>query len=123
MADIVKSGNFTALIGSSGPSETTLLDVLDNRKIISTIEGNIYMNGEHLANDFENLTDYCEQIDVHNPNEAMYKALQFPAYLCQFADVSKEEKNACVEQVLDLLKMQRIGDVLVGWKVKASLSG
>ncbi|CAO0794921.1 unnamed protein product [Mucor circinelloides] len=80
VADIVKSGNFTALIDSSGPSKTTLLDVLDNRKIIGTIEGNIYMN------------------DVHNPNEAMYKALQFPAYLCQFADVSKEEKNACVEQ-------------------------
>lgn len=80
------------------------------------------MNGEHLAKDFEHLTG-CEQIDVHNPNEAMYEVLQFPAYLCQFADISREEKNAYVEQVLDLLKMQKIGDVLVGWKVKASLSG
>lgn len=103
VADIVKSGKFTALMGSSGTSKTTLLDVLANRKTIGTIEGNIYMNGEHLANDFERLTGYCEQMDVHNLNEIVYEVLQFPAYLYQSADVSKEEKNAYAEQILDLL--------------------
>ncbi|KAL7318923.1 ATP-binding cassette transporter snq2 [Mucor circinelloides] len=103
VADIVKSGKFTVLMGSSGTSKTTLLDVLANRKTIGTIEGNIYMNGEHLANDFERLTGYCEQMDVHNLNEIVYEALQFPAYLYQSADVSKEEKNAYAEQILGLL--------------------
>ncbi|CAO3627721.1 unnamed protein product [Mucor fragilis] len=110
----VKPGSLTALMGSSGAGKTTLLDVLSRRKTIGTIEGNIYMNGEHLADDFERLTGYCEQMDVHNPNATVREALQFSAYLRQPAEVPKQEKDAYVEQILDLLEMQNIGDALVG---------
>ena len=114
VAGIVKPGHLTALMGSSGAGKTTLLDVLSRRKTIGTIDGNIYMNGENLANDFERLTGYCEQMDVHNPNATIREALQFSAYLRQSADVSKEEKDAYIEQILDLLEMKKIGDALVG---------
>ncbi|CAO3625872.1 unnamed protein product [Mucor fragilis] len=114
VAGIVKPGSLMALMGSSGAGKTTLLDVLAKRKTIGTMEGNIYMNGENLASDFERLTGYCEQMDVHNPNTTVREALQFSAYLRQSADVPKEEKDAYVEQILDLLEMQKIGDALVG---------
>lgn len=114
VAGIVKPGHLTALMGSSGAGKTTLLDVLARRKTIGTINGNIYMNGENLANDFERLTGYCEQMDVHNPNATVREALQFSAYLRQSADVPKNEKDEYVEQILELLEMERIGDALIG---------
>ncbi|OBZ88633.1 ABC transporter G family member 21 [Choanephora cucurbitarum] len=114
VSGIVKPGHLTALMGSSGAGKTTLLDVLARRKTIGKIEGQIYMNGEHLASDFERLTGYCEQMDVHNPNATVREALQFSAYLRQPADIPKEEKDAYVEQIIDLLEMKKIGDALVG---------
>ncbi|CAO3589784.1 unnamed protein product [Absidia cylindrospora] len=111
---IVKPGHLTALMGSSGAGKTTLLDVLAQRKTIGKIEGRIYMNGEPLGNDFERVTGYCEQMDVHNPNATVREALRFSAYLRQPADVPVEEKNAYVEQIITLLEMERIGDALIG---------
>ncbi|KAI9261221.1 ABC-2 type transporter-domain-containing protein [Helicostylum pulchrum] len=111
---IVKPGNLTALMGSSGAGKTTLLDVLAKRKTIGTIEGNIYLNGEPLANDFERITGYCEQMDVHNPNATVREALQFSAYLRQPSHVPQEEKDVYVEQIIDLMEMRKIADALVG---------
>ncbi|KAI8330865.1 ABC-2 type transporter-domain-containing protein [Chlamydoabsidia padenii] len=111
---IVKPGHLTALMGSSGAGKTTLLDVLAQRKTIGKIEGRIYMNGEPLGNDFERVTGYCEQMDVHNPNATVREALRFSAYLRQPADVSIEEKNEYVEQIIKLMEMEKIADALVG---------
>jgi ABC-type transport system involved in cytochrome c biogenesis ATPase subunit len=114
VAGIVKSGHITALMGSSGAGKTTLLDVLAKRKTTGSIDGNVYMNGETIADDFERITGYCEQIDVHNPNATVREALQFSAYLRQPADVPKKEKVEYVEQILELMEMQQIGDALIG---------
>ncbi|GAA5811509.1 hypothetical protein MFLAVUS_004946 [Mucor flavus] len=114
VSGIVKPGNLTALMGSSGAGKTTLLDVLARRKTIGTIGGNIYMNGEYLADDFERTTGYCEQMDVHNPNSTVREALRFSAYLRQPADVPKEEKDAYVEHILELMEMEKIGGALIG---------
>ncbi|EPB91141.1 hypothetical protein HMPREF1544_02021 [Mucor circinelloides 1006PhL] len=114
VAGIVKPGNLTALMGSSGAGKTTLLDVLAKRKTIGKIEGNIYLNGEALADDFERITGYCEQMDVHNPNATVREALRFSAYLRQPQEVSKEEKDDYVEQIIVLMEMQKIADALIG---------
>ncbi|KAF7723960.1 hypothetical protein EC973_001476 [Apophysomyces ossiformis] len=111
---IVKPGNLTALMGSSGAGKTTLLDVLAQRKTIGKIEGRIYMNGEPLGADFERVTGYCEQMDVHNPNATVREALKFSAYLRQPPEVPKEEKDAYVEQIIQLMEMEKIADALVG---------
>ncbi|KAI9304002.1 ABC-2 type transporter-domain-containing protein [Cunninghamella echinulata] len=111
---IVKPGHLTALMGSSGAGKTTLLDVLARRKTIGKIEGRIYLNGEPLDVDFERITGYCEQMDVHNPNATVREALRFSAYLRQPAEVPIEEKNEYVEQIIKLMEMEKIGDALVG---------
>ncbi|KAI8376507.1 ABC-2 type transporter-domain-containing protein [Radiomyces spectabilis] len=111
---IVKPGNLTALMGSSGAGKTTLLDVLAQRKTIGKVEGRIYMNGEPLNVDFERITGYCEQMDVHNPNATVREALKFSAYLRQSPEVPKEEKDAYVEQIIKLMEMEKIADALVG---------
>ncbi|KAG2223863.1 hypothetical protein INT45_012736 [Circinella minor] len=111
---IVKPGHLTALMGSSGAGKTTLLDVLSQRKTIGKIEGRMYMNSEKLFSDFERITGYCEQMDIHNPNATVREALKFSAYMRQPADVPKAEKDAYVEQIIELLEMENIADALIG---------
>jgi ABC-type multidrug transport system ATPase subunit len=111
---IVKPGHLTALMGSSGAGKTTLLDVLARRKTLGKVSGDIFLNGEVLMNDFERLTGYCEQMDVHQPAVTVREALRFSAYLRQPAEVSREEKNEYVEQIIQLLEMEDIGDAQIG---------
>jgi ABC-type multidrug transport system ATPase subunit/ABC-type multidrug transport system permease subunit len=111
---IVKPGHLTALMGSSGAGKTTLLDVLARRKTIGKVDGRLYLNGEALINDFERITGYCEQMDIHQPMVTVREALQFSANLRQPAEVSKKEKDAYVEQIIQLLEMYDIADAQVG---------
>ncbi|KAI8376506.1 ABC-2 type transporter-domain-containing protein [Radiomyces spectabilis] len=114
IAGIVKPGHLTALMGSSGAGKTTLLDVLARRKTLGKVEGRVYLNGEALMTDFERLTGYCEQMDIHQPAVTVREALQFSAYLRQPPEVPKAEKDEYVEQILQLLEMDDIGDAQIG---------
>ncbi|KAI7870595.1 ABC-2 type transporter-domain-containing protein [Spinellus fusiger] len=111
---IVKPGHLTALMGSSGAGKTTLLDVLARRKTTGKVEGTVYLNGEALMNDFERITGYCEQMDVHQPAVTVREALRFSAYLRQDASVPKAEKNEYVEKIIQLLEMEDIADAQIG---------
>lgn len=114
ISGIVRPGHLTALMGSSGAGKTTLLDVLAKRKTIGKVEGDVFLNNEALMNDFERITGYCEQMDIHQPAVTVREALQFSAYLRQDADVPKEEKDAYVETILTLLEMEDIADAQIG---------
>lgn len=114
VSGIVKPGHLTALMGSSGAGKTTLLDVLARRKTIGKVEGRIYLNNEALMNDFERITGYCEQMDIHQPAVTVREALRFSAYLRQDADVPQSEKDEYVEQIIQLLEMEDIADAQIG---------
>ncbi|KAG2208507.1 hypothetical protein INT47_010203 [Mucor saturninus] len=114
VSGIVRPGHLTALMGSSGAGKTTLLDVLARRKTIGKIDGRVYLNNEALMCDFERITGYCEQMDVHQPAVTVREALRFSAYLRQPKEVPKEEKDAYVESILELLEMEDIGDAQIG---------
>ncbi|KAI8968505.1 ABC-2 type transporter-domain-containing protein [Mycotypha africana] len=114
ISGVVRPGHLTALMGSSGAGKTTLLDVLARRKTIGKVEGGVYLNGEALMNDFERITGYCEQMDIHQPLVTVREALRFSAYLRQPADVPKEEKDEYVEQIIMLLEMDDIADAQIG---------
>ncbi|KAG1243016.1 hypothetical protein G6F68_015958 [Rhizopus microsporus] len=114
VSGLVRPGHLTALMGSSGAGKTTLLDVLARRKTIGKVEGRVYLNNEALMCDFERITGYCEQTDVHQPAVTVREALRFSAYLRHPSEVPKEEKDAYVEQILELLEMEDIGDAQIG---------
>jgi ABC-type multidrug transport system ATPase subunit/ABC-type multidrug transport system permease subunit len=114
VSGVVRPGHLTALMGSSGAGKTTLLDVLARRKTIGKVEGRVYLNNEALMCDFERITGYCEQMDVHQPAVTVREALRFSAYLRQPNEVPKEEKDAYVETILELLEMEDIGDAQIG---------
>ncbi|KAG0249180.1 hypothetical protein BG011_009523 [Mortierella polycephala] len=114
IAGLVRPGTMTALMGSSGAGKTTLLDVLAQRKNIGTITGHIEVDGQPLRRDFQRTTGYCEQLDVHVPECTVREALQFSAYLRQPTEVTKEEKDAYVDEIIRILEMENIADAMIG---------
>ncbi|KAJ3165711.1 hypothetical protein HDU88_003904 [Geranomyces variabilis] len=110
----IQPGAMTALMGSSGAGKTTLLDVLAKRKTIGTVEGQVFLNGRELGVDFERITGYCEQSDVHNPESTVREALRFSAIMRQDASVPLQEKYDYVEKVLEMMEMTELGDALIG---------
>jgi ATP-binding cassette, subfamily G (WHITE), member 2, SNQ2 len=110
----VKPGELTALMGASGAGKTTLLDVLADRKNVGVITGDVLIDGQRRGVEFQRGTAYCEQIDVHEDTQTVREALRFSAYLRQPYQVSKEEKDAYVEEVIALLEMESIADAKIG---------
>ena len=109
----VKPGTLTALMGASGAGKTTCLDVLAQRKNIDLASGDIFVNGRPRGSDFARSMAYAEQMDVHEGTATVREAMRFSAYLRQPFDVPKEEKNAYVEEMIELLELQDYADAIV----------
>ncbi|KAI0789262.1 ABC-2 type transporter-domain-containing protein [Abortiporus biennis] len=109
----VKPGTLTALMGASGAGKTTCLDVLAQRKNIGVITGDMLVDGCPLASDFARGTAYAEQMDVHEGTATVREAMRFSAYLRQPAHISKEEKDAYVEEMIELLELQDLSEAIV----------
>lgn len=110
----VKPGQLTALMGASGAGKTTLLDVLASRKNIGVITGDVFVDGKPKGTAFQRGTSYAEQLDTHESTQTVREALRFSAYLRQPYEVSKEEKDQYVEEVIALLEMENIADAIIG---------
>jgi ATP-binding cassette, subfamily G (WHITE), member 2, SNQ2 len=93
--------------------KTTCLDVLAQRKNIGTVTGDLLVDGRPLTSDFARGTAYAEQMDVHEGTATIREAMRFSAYLRQPASVSKEEKDAYVEEMIELLELQDLSEALV----------
>ncbi|TBU62153.1 ABC-transporter [Dichomitus squalens] len=109
----VKPGTMTALMGASGAGKTTCLDVLAQRKNIGVVSGTLLLDGKPLDLDFARNTAYAEQMDVHEGTATVREAMRFSAYLRQPVEVSKEEKDQYVEEMIEVLELQDLADALV----------
>jgi ABC-type multidrug transport system ATPase subunit len=55
----------------------------------------------------------AEQVDIHEVTATVREALRFSAYLRQPYHISQDEKDAYVEEVLDLLELHDLADAIV----------
>ncbi|PHH60547.1 hypothetical protein CDD81_1552 [Ophiocordyceps australis] len=110
----VKPGTLTALMGVSGAGKTTLLDVLAQRTTMGVITGDRLVSGRPLDNSFQRKTGYVQQQDLHLETATVRESLRFSALLRQPKTVSKKEKYAFVEEVIDMLNMQEFANAVVG---------
>ena len=55
----------------------------------------------------------AEQMDVHEGTATIREAMRFSAYLRQPFSVPKEEKDAYVEEMIELLELQDLADAMV----------
>lgn len=58
-------------------------------------------------------TPIAEQMDVHEGTATVREAMRFSAYLRQPFEVPKEEKDAYVEEMIELLELQDLADAMV----------
>lgn len=110
----VKPGTLTALMGVSGAGKTTLLDVLAERTTMGVITGDMFVNGKPRGANFQRNTGYVQQQDLHLETATVRESLQFSAMLRQPPTVSKQEKYAFVEEVIQMLNMEEFADAVVG---------
>lgn len=110
----VKPGTLTALMGVSGAGKTTLLDVLAQRTTMGVITGDMFVNGRPLDASFQRNTGYVQQQDLHLETATVRESLRFSAMLRQPKTVSKAEKHAFVEDVIQMLNMGDFADAVVG---------
>ena len=105
----------TALMGASGAGKTTLLDVLADRKTEGKITGDVRVNGNPKdSTTFAMYSAYVEQTDVHLPQTSVREALAFSAALRLPTTVDASTRERFVDEILELLELDRIAHAFVG---------
>jgi len=123
---VLKAGEMTALMGSSGAGKTTLMDVLSLRKSSGEITGEVRLNG-HLQEErsFRRCTGYVEQFDVQTAQLTIRETCDFSAKLrLESTDpaVTPESTEHFIDQTLDMLELTPIQHYLVGSDATGGLS-
>jgi ATP-binding cassette subfamily G (WHITE) protein 2 (SNQ2) len=108
-----KPGVMVALMGASGAGKTTLLNTLSQRQKVGVITGDMLVDGRPLGTEFQRGTGYCEQSDLHDGTATIREALEFSAILRQDRSISREDKIAYVDKIIDLLELNETQDALV----------
>jgi len=109
-----KPGKMVALMGASGAGKTTLLNTLSQRQRVGVVSGEMLVDGKELGRSFQRATGFCEQMDLHDGTATIREALEFSAILRQDASISREEKIAYVDNIIDLLELNELRDAIVG---------
>ncbi|KAH6988170.1 ABC-2 type transporter-domain-containing protein [Ilyonectria sp. MPI-CAGE-AT-0026] len=110
----VKPGTCTALMGASGAGKTTLLDTLATRVTMGVISGDTMIDGKPTDASFQHRVGYVQQQDIHLDTMTVREALVFSAILRQSAEISKQDKLAYVDHVIEMLSMQEFADAIIG---------
>ena len=108
-----KPGVMIALMGASGAGKTTLLNTLSQRQRIGVVKGTFLVDGRPLGTEFQRITGFVEQQDLHDTTATVREAIEFSAVLRQDRHISRAEKLAYVEEIIDLLELREIADVLI----------
>ncbi|KAG8528240.1 uncharacterized protein KY384_007157 [Bacidia gigantensis] len=108
-----KPGVMVALMGVSGAGKTTLLNTLSQRQYFGKVSGNLLMDGRPLGPEYQRMTGYVEQMDMHDSTATIREAIEFSAILRQDRDTPKQEKLTYVEEIIDLLELREIQDALI----------
>jgi ABC-type multidrug transport system ATPase subunit len=116
-------GKLIGIMGASGAGKTTLLNVLAGIETPST--GEVLINGNNIhfeKEKIEGVIGYVSQDDLLIEELTVYQNLYYNAKLC-FADLSEEELNKRVINVLESLGLDQRKDLKVGNPLQKTISG
>lgn len=108
-----KPGVMVALMGASGAGKTTLLNTLSQRQKMGVVSGEMFVDGRPLGSEFQRITGFVEQMDLHDMTATIREAIEFSAVLRQERHVPKAEKLAYVDEIIDLLELGNLQDALI----------
>ncbi|EFN50715.1 hypothetical protein CHLNCDRAFT_142571 [Chlorella variabilis] len=117
-------GEMAALMGPSGSGKTTLLDLLAGRKTVGKLDGSIAFAGNKPTPQFlRRFTGYVEQFDTLLESLTVQEMLMYTAELKRPVDEPREEKQAAVEELIDVLGLAACRDVKIGNSMNKGISG
>ncbi|KAF4446254.1 putative ATP-binding multidrug cassette transport protein [Fusarium austroafricanum] len=108
-----KPGVMVALMGASGAGKTTLLNILSQRASVGVVTGEMLVDGRSLGADFQRNTGFCLQGDLHDRTQTVREAIEFSAILRQDKSVSRADKLAYVDKIIDLLELNDLQDAVI----------
>lgn len=109
-----KPGQILALMGPSGSGKTSLLDVLSSRSAYDT--GTMYLNDSSMTDNPAMLKSikrkiaYIKQKDIFFEYLTVKDQLMYTAFLRLGDDYTKEEKMNEVDEVINLLRLEKCAD-------------
>ncbi|KAI4252495.1 MAG: hypothetical protein L6R42_007937, partial [Xanthoria sp. 1 TBL-2021] len=108
-----KPGVMIALMGASGAGKTTLLNTLSQRQTVGVVSGDMLVDGKPLGKEFQRITGFVEQQDIHDGTATIREAIEFSAILRQERHISTADKMAYVEEIIELLELGELQDALI----------
>ena len=88
--------------------------MLASRVNIGVVQGDILVDGLPTDSSFQHRVGYVQQQDLHLDTMTVRDALKFSAVLRQSAEISKADKLAYVDEVIDVLEMHAFADAVIG---------
>ncbi|KAI3879054.1 hypothetical protein MKX03_031311 [Papaver bracteatum] len=119
-----REGEILAILGASGSGKSTLIDALANRISKGSLKGSVTLNGEILESRLlKTLSAYVMQDDLLFPMLTVEETLTFSADFRLPRSLSKREKKARVQAVIDQLGLQNAANTMIGDESHRGISG
>ena len=124
----IKANEFVAIIGGSGAGKTTLMNAISGFE--PTFEGDVYCNGIHLVEQFQNLKNiigFVPQQDIIYENLTLKRMLMYTAKMKMPKDTDRAEIKARIEEVLEMVDLKEHQNTYIrklsgGQKKRASIA-
>ncbi|CEH19318.1 atpase [Ceraceosorus bombacis] len=110
----VRPGQMTALLGQSGAGKTTLMTALSQRGAAGHLTGEMLVDGKPIDKAFSKGTGLVLQADMHLATQTVREAIEFSALLRQPAEISRADKLAHAQEVIETLELESLADALIG---------
>lgn len=124
VSGFAKAGELTAIMGASGCGKTTLLDILADRISGANITGSFMLDGVPVRRDVvRRMSAYVMQNDLMFAALTVRETIMYAAELRLPSSVTKKQKAAKVEGLIDLLGLRRVADSKIGDETVRGVSG
>ncbi|XP_056007788.1 uncharacterized protein LOC125666691 [Ostrea edulis] len=116
-----KSGQILAIMGPTGSGKTSLLNILAGN--VPLTSGTITLNGSSFTKLQRRKLAYVLQSDIFMSRLTLRETLYFTAMIRLPDHVSKADKMARIEEIVDALHLRKCLDTIIGDFMHRGLSG